>query len=106
MGFGKLAAIAHTAHAEEPAQARGVNPCADRVREGGALADRLIETRTAAAAQQRGEHVQHRHVGVRQVGDVPAQVEVRMLDRSQLQLLARRHLSGFRDEVVHRNGSS
>ena len=43
---------------------------------------------------------------MRQVGDVPAQVEVRMLDRSQLQLFARRHLPGFRDPIVHRKGSS
>ena len=58
----------------------------------------LIKPRTASVAQQHGQHVQHRQVGMTDFGDVPGKMKMREFNRRFFDDFPRRGLFGFLGE--------
>ena len=84
-----------TALAHQSDRARGVEPGAHRVGEGRLFAHRAVKPGTATRSEQGGEDVEHRGVGMPDVGHMPSEVEVCQFHRAFLPDLARGGLPGF-----------
>ncbi len=79
-----------------------VSPRVGVMHEALTFAHLLIQARTATAAEQHGEHVEHRHVGMAQFGDVPREMQMAEFDGRFLDDFARRGLLRFGGQKIRR----
>ena len=87
--------IRNSAHAKQSRIAGAVGPGIHGIDHARLFADFLVKPRAAAAAEQDGQHVKNRHVGMAQFGDVPGEMEVPEFDGGFFDDLARGGLPGF-----------
>ena len=73
---GEFVRVHDGAHAEQTRIAGAVSPRVHVVDDALFLADLLVEARTAAATEQNGEHVERRHIGMPQFGNVPGKMKM------------------------------
>jgi hypothetical protein len=100
---GKFIRVHNGAHAEQARHCRDVSPRVHVMHDALPLAHLLEKPRTASAAEQHGQHVQRRHVGMAEFRDVPGEMKMAEFDGRFLDDFARRGLLRFLGQYDRRH---
>ena len=90
-----LVGIERRAHAEQSRISRRVRVRRDRVDESFFLAQRAVKPRTAAIAENGRKEIERRHIGMRDLRNVPCEIEAREFGRKFLMHFAPPELRRF-----------
>src|SRR5580698_5950787 len=77
----KFIAVHYSADAEKSRQTGAVSPRIHMMNHALLFAHLLEEARTASTAEQNGEHIQHRYIGVAQFRDMPGKMDMTQFHR-------------------------